>query len=179
MMSGYQTRGINFWDHGTMVYLRFADLLNDVQHMNWVLPKWFSSNAGFIRRSLEPHLSKIRVYQQYHDCGKAYCQTFDTNDKPHYPDHANISADIYLSLGGDKEVADLIRDDMLCHNLRPAEALEFASNPNALILLVTGLCELHANASMFGGVSSDSFKIKFKRIERCGQIVLNELKKNL
>lgn len=122
-----------------------------------------------------PDFKSITEYHQWHDLGKPYCQIIDDEGRTHYPNHAEVSADIWRSLGGDLKIGQLIADDMLCHQLRPAEALAFASNPNALTLLVTALCELHANAAMFGGIESDSFKIKYKRLDKCGAIILNQL----
>ena len=158
-----------------MVAARCRDLVNPNPCMTWRLPAWFEQHASWTRTQLAPQFDDLQTYQQWHDCGKFYCQELDTDGKAHYPDHAQVSADIWRGLGGDPKIGQLIGDDMLCHHLRPADALSFASNPNALALLVTALCELHANASMFGGISSDSFKIKFKRLEKCGNIILREL----
>jgi hypothetical protein len=43
-------------------------------------------------------------------------------------------------------------------------------------LLLTGLAEVHANAKMFGGLESTSFKIKFSQIEKRGNAIIKELK---
>lgn len=114
-------------------------------------------------------------YQLWHDCGKPATRQVDADGRVHYPDHAEASSRIWLQLGGEPEIAELIRRDMECHLLRPAGAAAFAKTPFALELLITSLCELHANATMFGGMDSESFKIKFKRLDRCGSIILKEL----
>lgn len=177
MCSGFQTTGLSYWDHGSVVAIRFNDLISDDPQMMWRYPTWFTDNAAFIKTKLSDHKEKITEYQQWHDCGKPYCRIVDETGKVHYPDHAKVSADIWRSLGGDSFIGDLIEHDMDCHLLRTNEALEFSKNPNALILLCTALCEIHANASMFGGIQSDSFKIKFKRLEKCGAIILKVLTK--
>jgi len=177
MQAGFQTTGLSFWEHGSMVAARFRDLMNPNPCMVWRLPDWFSENADWIRAQLMPNFELITTYQQWHDCGKPYCRTVDEDGKAHYPDHAAVSAQIWAKLGGDPTIGRLIEQDMLCHQLRPADAEAFASNPDALTLLVTALCELHANASMFGGISSDSFKIKYKRLDKCGAIILKNLSK--
>lgn len=159
-----------------MVAARYRDLMNPNPNMTWRFPSWFEQNADWIRERLAPHFDDIQTYQQWHDLGKPYCREIDADGKVHYPNHAEVSAEIWLALGDKREIGDLIRDDMLCHTLRPAGATAFASNPNALMLLVTALCELHANASMFGGISSDSFKAKFKRLEKSGNIIVSYLK---
>jgi hypothetical protein len=176
MQAGFQTAGISYWEHGQLVAARFRDLMNPNPNMTWRLPAWFEQNADWIRAKLAPDFELISSYQLWHDCGKPFCRIVDEDGKSHYPDHANVSAKIWRQLGGDPKIGDLIEQDMLCHQLRPADAEAFASNPNALTLLVTALCELHANASMFGGFQSDSFKIKYKRLDKCGSIILKSLK---
>src|SRR5574343_249505 len=176
MQQGRQTVGVSYWQHGLMVADRFEDLLGN-RACQWRLPSWFIENEAFIRSELDPYLGTITTYQIWHDCGKPYCRTVDVDGKVHYPNHAEVSADIWLKLGGHSDIAELIRDDMRCHLLRPADAKEFSKHPNAIILLITALCELHANATMFGGIESDSFKIKYKRLDKCGAIILNELTK--
>lgn len=176
MQAGHQTKGISFWDHGALVAARFRDLMSESPTMTWRLPAWFELNADWIRKGLQPQFDRIQTYQLWHDCGKPYCREEDADDKIHYPNHANVSADIWLSLGGDALIGELIRRDMDCHTLRTAQAEEFSRSPHALILLTTALCELHANASMFGGLESESFKIKFKRLDKCGNIIIKNLK---
>lgn len=176
MKAGHQTAGLSYWEHGELVAARFRDLMNPNPNMTWRLPDWFTENADFIRAQLQPDFELISTYQLWHDLGKPFCRTVDEDGKVHYPNHAEISAQIWKDLGGDDRIGQLIEQDMLCHQLRPADAVAFAANPNALILLVTALCELHANATMFGGIQSDSFKIKFKRLDKCGSIILNSLK---
>lgn len=175
MQRGYQTTGITYWDHGELVAARFRDLMLSEPKMTWRLPSWFTSNASWIREQLNPRLNLITTYQLWHDCGKPACLTIDAEGKKHYPNHADISADIWLELDGDPEIAELIRHDMDCHLLRPAQAKQFAQQKNALALLTSALAELHANASMFGGFQSDSFKIKWKRLDRCGAVILQHL----
>lgn len=176
MQAGHQTAGISYWEHGELVAARFRDLMNPNPSMTWKLPVWFTENADLIRARLLPDFELISTYQRWHDLGKPYCRMIGEDGKIHYPDHASISANIWRDLNGDPMIGTLIEQDMLCHQLRPADAEAFASNPNALVLLATALCELHANASMFGGFQSDSFKIKHKRLDKCGTIVLKSIK---
>jgi sporulation protein YlmC with PRC-barrel domain len=171
MTSGYQTPGVNFLQHGEMVNERFLDLIGR-QEMNWRLPKWFSSYKDQIIEKLQPDLSLISAYQIWHDCGKPYARSVDSNGKVHYPDHSKVSSEIWESLGGCPRIGNLILRDMDFHLLKPAEAKEYSNQPDCLILLVTALCEVHANAEMFGGQESDSFKIKWKRLNKVGDIII-------
>lgn len=176
MRAGFQTRGISYWEHGELVAARFRDLMNDEPAMVWKLPAWFEQNAAWIREQLRPEFDRISTYMTWHDCGKPATRTVDEDGRVHYPNHAQVSADIWLQLGGDQFIGELIRRDMDCHLLRTAQAAEFARSPHALILLTSALCELHANATMFGGFQSDSFKIKYKRLDKCGNLILNLIK---
>jgi hypothetical protein len=53
---------------------------------------------------------------------------------------------------------------------------EFAKHPEAISLLITGLCELHSNAQMFGGIESTSFKIKWKHLSKMGKRILEQIR---
>jgi hypothetical protein len=65
--------------------------------------------------------------------------------------------------------------DMDIHLLKDAGVAEFAKRPQARALLLTGLAEIHANASMFGGFESIGFKSKWKQIDRRGKAILREI----
>jgi hypothetical protein len=55
------------------------------------------------------------------------------------------------------------------HLLKAEGLAAFCERPEAASLLLTGLCEVHANGSMFGGIDSTSFKMKWKHIDRRGK----------
>jgi hypothetical protein len=173
MSSGFQMPGVSFLQHGELVADRFSDLLGDRQ-MTWRLPIWFLSYRDQIVTRIMPDIETIKAYQVYHDCSKPYCREVDDSGRAHYPDHSKVSAEIWRSLGGSERIGSLIARDMDCHLLRPAGATEFAKRADSLILLLTALCEVHANAEMFGGIQSDSFKIKWKRLDKIGEIILRE-----
>lgn len=174
MKSGFQFKDLTYLGHGEQIQFRFLDLMNN-QRMQWILPTWFTEHATEIKNKLLPEFKKILTYQKYHDCGKYYCR-IELDGKVHYPNHAEISAQIWSKLSDDFHIMELIRDDMLCHTLKPSEANTLAENKNCIALICTALCELHANAEMFGGLESDSFKIKFKRLSKLGNNLFKLLK---
>lgn len=49
------------------------------------------------------------------------------------------------------------------------------SNKDLCSLLLTSLAEIHANASIFGGIESQSFKAKYKQIDRRGNKLCKKL----
>lgn len=144
----------------------------------WASPGWFSSHFEGIRFKLLPQMDMIKTYQKFHDIGKPFCRVVDENGKARYPDHAKISAQIWNASGQCPIIGQLIARDMEFHLLKPSEIDEnYPIDSLSLILLVTALCELHANAEMFGGLESDSFKIKWKRLDKIGSKLIDRILK--
>src|SRR3546814_11232276 len=89
-----------------------------------------------------------------------------SSDLQLFPDHAAISEAAWLAAGGDPEIGDLIGMDMDVHLLKGDDVESFSKRPQARALLITALSEVHANASMFGGIESTRFKIKWKHLDK-------------
>jgi len=159
-------------DHGQDIRAWYLDLKGP-RERQWKLPTWIDSPV--ITRHFEKVDDRIiELYQIYHDCGKPLCRTVDDEGKQHFPNHAEVSKHQWLAhFPEEKEVGDLIGMDMDIHTLKADGVEEFAARPQAITLLLTGLCELHSNAQMFGGVDSTGFKIKFKNIERRGRQIID------
>jgi hypothetical protein len=181
MESCDQTKGMSVLDHGDMVKEYFLDLYNHLYNeckleFEWKLPEWLIENKNIILNHLY-HEYIIQEYLLLHDCGKPYCRIVDEEGKQHFPNHANVSFEVYSKFFPEKSVVcQLILMDMDIHKLKSEEVSEFSKRPEAITLLIAGLCEIHANASMFGGIESDSFKIKFKQINKKGKSILFNLK---
>lgn len=119
----------------------------------------------------------LKLYTQYHDCGKPLCRTVDENGKVHFPNHAEVSAQVWReNFPSIYTVENLIRMDMVVHTMSACDIPEFVKNPEAVSLLFTALAEVHANAELFGGIESTSFKIKWKHIDKRG-CAINKLLK--
>lgn len=162
-----QSPGLSVYDHGLMVAERYADLIGP-RSMEWRLPDWVD-DPKIKDHLLSPEL--MHRYHLYHDCGKPACRT----PEGRFPDHAAVSKRVWLENGGDAEVGDLIGMDMDVHLLKGEGLAEFAARPQAAALLLTALSEIHANAGMFGGIESTSFKIKWKHINKRGRQVLTSM----
>lgn len=179
MRECFQFKTMSMLDHGEDVRSWYEDLQNLVmssptpstaRFAKWKMPSWIGSDA--IRQHfLTADDEIIRLYQIYHDCGKPLCREVDSDGKQHFPNHAETSKARWLECGGSPEVAELIGMDMDVHRLKACEVEEFASRPQAMTLLLTGLCELHSNAQMFGGIESTGFK--FKKLERFGARIVS------
>jgi hypothetical protein len=172
-----QMVGLSVLDHGLMVADYFNDLKMHVLHgaelrHQWRLPEWISDPRLWSRL---PSPEILGNYHTFHDCGKPFCLVVDEDGRRHFPDHAAVSRQTWLSLEECPEVAELIGMDMDVHLLKDEGVAEFAKRPQAAALLLTALSEVHANASMFGGIDSTSFKIKWKHVDKRGKAILRQL----
>lgn len=174
-----QSKGLSVLDHGYMVHDYFLDLLSYLNggtlKYSWRMPAWVNDNKDFIIKNLLP-LDILKQYQIYHDIGKPFCLTIDDDGKRHFYDHADISYQVWKTIGGNEQIGQLIKSDMDIHLLKGEEVDSFSIRQEAISLLLTGLTEVHANASMFGGIESTSFKIKFKHIDKRGKQIINTIK---
>ncbi len=177
-----QTKGLSVLDHGISVKNYLFDLINhlrngDTLKYEWVLPDWLYANKDLILSSL-PDDNTLELYTTYHDCGKPFCLTIDSDGKRHFPNHAEVSYNIFKQIFNNDVAAELIRHDMDIHLLKSIGVDEFCNNKFAITLLLTGLAEVHSNSQIFGGLDSTSFKIKFKSINQRGKQILNKIKNN-
>lgn len=179
MRECFQFETMSMLDHGLDVRSWYVDLMqlrrNRFPQRKWMFPDWIEDAIlAQTKERIDGRL--VELYQVYHDCGKPLCRTVDADGRQHFPDHALVSRDRWLECSdGSPEallVADLIAQDMDVHRLRSVDVPEFAARPNAATLLLTGLCELHSNAQMFGGLDSTGFKIKYKNLDRFGRRII-------
>lgn len=171
-------------DHGISVADWFKDLHESLfqgkaLERNWRLPDWISDP---LIKSQLLDFDLLQTYQVYHDCGKPFCREIDERGRQHFPNHAAVSCQRFLECSdGSKtahQIARLIAMDMDIHLLKADGLEEFASRPEAISLLITGLCEIHSNAQMFGGIESTSFKIKWKQIDKIGKRILAKIRQS-
>lgn len=175
MRSCQQTEGMSVHQHGMMVAAYYEDLIDHLEDgeplaYEWRLPQWASRPEVL---DALPSRDVMHAYHVFHDCGKPFCLEIDEEGRRHFPDHAAVSKRTWLEAGGDAEIGELIGMDMDAHLLKADGLAEFASRPQAKALLLTALAEVHANAHMFGGLESTSFKIKYKHLDKRGRQVLD------
>lgn len=173
-----QAPGLSVWRHGEMVAERYAELVAHLRELaagrgagglaGWRLPEWLTEHAGLLL-ARQVDFATAQRYQLFHDCGKPYVLEFDDAGRRHFPGHAEASARLWRELGGDEVECELMAQDMDAHTLKAEGLEEFATRPTAATLLLTALAEVHANAEMFGGQESVSFKSKWKHLDRRGR----------
>jgi len=165
-------------EHGRAVWEKSLKILSG-QFEGMRIPDWFQENHVHIVNNVVSTWD-FRMYNEYHDCGKPYCIEYDDEGRRHFPNHAEVSARTYLKhYPVDDKVAELIRNDMLLHTVTSDKLKEMLSETDDYsqqfyyTLMVTALAELHANADMFGGIESTSFKSKWKKWNRRAKQIFN------
>lgn len=183
-----QSPGQTILAHGWSVREHFFTLLDHLnddinlhQSTSWRLPAWIDDYADNLRADIDPYLADR--YTIIHDCGKPFAMSTDDSGNQHFAGHAKISAETWTKFSAitgpgadDRAIIDMIASDMDFHTIGSPTGpdttfVEFVANPHAATLMLAGLAALHANAAIFGGVDSTSFKIKFKRINKRGRAV--------
>jgi len=176
-----QTQGQSVYEHGVAVWTHLQDLINYLNDKHtlphWKIPTWVDTYKKELKESLLP-LTTLKSYTIFHDCGKPFCLTIDDQGRRHFPNHAQVSHDLWIETTQDKQVATLILNDMWIHIIKSNEIDSFIELPEAVSLLLVGLCEVHSNCRMFGGIESVSFKSKWKQIDRRGRAICKKLFEN-
>lgn len=178
MKSCEQSENQSVLDHGLSVKNYLFDLLNHLRKdsplkYKWNIPDFIYENKEFILSQL-PDDRTLKLYTVLHDCGKPFCLTIDDDGKRHFPNHADVSFNIFNQLYDNPIAADLIKHDMDIHTLKSAGVEEFCKNPYHITSLLVGLCELHSNAELFGGLDSTSYKIKLKSFTQRGKQIFKK-----
>lgn len=165
-----QAPGLNMLQHGQAVHDHYRRLIAQIEANEAPCPILAEIHARFAL----PPAADLERYHLYHDCGKHLVLTVDAEGKRRYPGHAEASAAQYaLLFPDDTRGQQLVRKDMDFHTLRGDELDALCQDPLAPVLYVTAWAEVYANATLFGGLQSDSFKIKAKRLIQAGKKLLN------
>lgn len=126
----------------------------------------------------------IKEYAIHHDIGKPFCRVKDDSGKIHYPNHAQISSDLYEKHFTNENkciISCLMRYDMLFHSCKYEEIIKILDESGLdkpeikqLIssLLLVAMAEIYANKPMFG---EESFKVKYKKLQKTAKAIINYL----
>lgn len=179
MQKTNQTPQQTVWEHGTAVSERYVDLVDNLllskePRFTWRKPTWDDHLVEYaLRNQADRHTAQL--YQQWHDCGKPYCMQIDKEGKAHFPDHASVSFQTFSRIFPEqRDAAQMVLHDMDVHLAKSADVDLIASLKDAPTLVLTALSEVHANADMFGGLESTSFKIKWKQVNKRGRQILTK-----
>lgn len=135
----------------------------------------------------------LRKYCVLHDIGKPATNVENNNDNNSFPNHEQESEKILKNLvellpdiSAEKSnpkdffsVVSLVGHDMFIHRLRSShedEIIDFVEINDSFIFLINtlvGFAEIIANTKpLFGGIKSDSYKIKHKRFSKVLEKIL-------
>lgn len=171
-----QTRGQTVYQHGQSVLKHFNEIrdfieTNNFSDDNWRIPDWLKIYGSEIMSNVHNH-ELVSEYLIFHDLGKPFCR-IQENGVTRFPNHAEVSKNIWISLGRSEIVGNLIGWDMHIHIKSSDELRQCCEKDwnikDAFTLLLASLAEIHSNSKMFGGINSVNFKIKFKNLEKRGK----------
>lgn len=170
-----QTKGQNMIQHGLSVF-HYTNLLLKRDYTKFRLPQWWNQYEDKIFENLHD-FKTIKHYTIWHDIGKPFCLEIDAEGKQHFPNHAQKSKEIWDETFPNREtIGRLIANDMAFHTMSAEDIVGLClSTQDLCTLIISSLAELHSNANMFGGIESDSFKIKFKKWSKTAQRILDRL----
>ena len=160
MINCPQTDTQNVLEHGYAVHAQYCKLIQNPPELLADCWPWFLNQIN----QYSPE--NIYTYHIYHDCGKPFCLTYDESGRRHFPQHAKTSYYTWLKYSDNELIANWILHDMDIHLISAEQVPEFFTLEGSAILLLTGLAEIEANAAMFGGRQSISYKSKYSQWKR-------------
>lgn len=175
---------LTIYQHGLDVCNKFQDLIDylnsdGLNEYGFPVPKWMIEYKNILLNICIKNINEIKTYLVFHDCGKPFCLSVDEFGKRHFINHAEISKKTFLKYSDNKFIAELIGKDMLCHTTKAKDYRSLIEEEFIEILLCAALASIHSNAEMFGGICSDSFKIKFKNLNKLGCRIMDEKYKHI
>lgn len=171
MMLCKQSQNETVWEHCQSVSRTYADLISHGATSER-LPKIIRDNLDLIL-SNQIDRKIVKDYLEWHDCGKPFCATVMPDGRTSFPNHAAISKKLFIEAGGNAESANLVGLDMIFHIAKCNEIMALGLSAQTLYtLMLSAWAAIFANAGMFGGVESESFKIKVSQLTaRCKKIL--------
>jgi len=170
-----QTKDTNVFQHGLQVWSYYRKLI-DGKIEGMKIPLWFSDNKEEILSSIHDRFI-IKQYAIFHDIGKTRCIEYDESGRRHFPNHAVISKEMWQEQPNANSISGfLIGLDMIFH-IESAEQILLRNLDRRTLytLMLAALAELHANANMFGGITSESFCIKYKKLSSRAKKILSSV----
>lgn len=169
----HQSAHETVWQHCQSVAKTYFSILETPEKFQ--LPPIIKDNWNRLTQNqADPAI--VREYLTWHDCGKPACVSL-VDGRISFPNHAEVSENLFRKAGGNPESAKFIGLDMVFHLVKPSQvAADLQSlkltTIETMTLLLTAWAALFSNAEMFGGTNSESFKIKYSQLTARSKKVL-------
>lgn len=168
-----QTTGMNVHTHGMSVATSYLQMREELD--NGIGDPTLLAVYNLVKDKILDDEVVLR-YQEFHDCGKPFCRVVDEEGRVHFPDHANVSADLWTKMyPHEVEIQQLMRMDMNFHTFKGDDVDKLWDHHLSFTLYLTAWAEIKANCKMFGGEESVSFKIKKKHLIKAGKRFLKKI----
>lgn len=167
MRDCYQFDNVSMYDHGLLVSKEYCNIISSLE--NGIVPEHLPEQLlTLYKTNTLLCFSKMLNYHILHDCGKPLVKTVDEEGKQHFPNHSQVSYNQFIKIyPNNEEEAFMIKHDMDFHSLSISELQDLVQTKYGFSLYLTAWAELLANAQMFNGFESVSFKIKKKKLIKC------------
>lgn len=171
-----QMPGMSLYEHGADVYRALKDIMTGRIELHPIIADMLSDSV--FRELYDRGI--IEDYLTWHDIGKPFCFCQDENCRWHFPNHAEISADIWVKshmidsrLSYDNSIISyLMLHDLDLLIMKPSEADLYEITKFTPTQILCAFAAIYSNAPMFGGLESESFKIKKKKLlKSCLKII--------
>ena len=164
MRDCYQFENISMYDHGLLVSKEYCKIISSLE--NNIIPDHLPEQLLTLYKTKELLcFSKMLNYHILHDCGKPLVREVDEEGKQHFPNHSQVSYNQFIRIyPNNEEEAFMIKLDMDFHTLKNNDLVPLVKSKYGFSLYLTAWAELLANAQMFNGFDSVSFKIKRKKL---------------
>lgn len=160
--------------HGMDCAKRYRDMTYALRQGRRIehAPRWLTL-YGKELLALQRPMAEMQAYLINHDCGKAAVLRRDSKGRPHFPGHAEKSAQLWRAAGRPEPQAQLMELDMALHTLPVADMAEFSTHFLAPSLLLATQAQLFSNAAtIFGGVESPSYRKKQAALDERARVLL-------
>jgi hypothetical protein len=197
-----QFEGMSVLDHGRDVFARYLDLIGPEPKLRWRMPDWVPPLRPLqlpletMRLYLTYHdcgkpYCRAEDADGRHFPGHAQASHDTWMRHARECEHKTVPITTWNGKGdlieetecaddcpcvADEQVGDLILMDMDAHTAKGDAIGEFIKRPEAPSLVLAALAEIHSNASWLRQLDSDTFKIKWKQVDKLGRRLVASLR---
>lgn len=168
LTSNVEVHGSAAWWHYGQIYRALRRGEFDTQ---W--PQWLKTHGSQLlsRQLCAPSMHDLLAY---HDCGKPFVMLRDDEGALHFPEHARRSAQVWRSVGGTEQEAQMMELLSVLHTGKSEEVGALANHAFMPSLLLAAYAHWCAEAkSSYGGLDSERARRKLKGLNLRAELLLS------